>query len=77
MNALQHELAEAVRRVLREELPAILAAQKDPPSPLMDVAEAAKAFDVTERTVRRWIAEGKVDSRRIGGKLFIPRETGR
>jgi excisionase family DNA binding protein len=77
ISALQAEIAEAVRLVVREELRAALEAQKAPPSPYMDVAEAAQAFNVTERTVRRWIAEGKVESRRVGGKLLIPRETGR
>lgn len=77
MNALYREIADALRPVIREELRAELERQKEPPSPYMSVAEAAKVFGVTSRTIRRWVADGSIESTRRGGKLLIPREAGR
>ena len=74
MNALQQEIAAAVRAVIREELRAALAEEREPPPPYLTVGEAAKAMKVHPRTVRRWVDEGSIESRRIGSKLMIPRE---
>ena len=74
MNALQAEIAEAVRLVVREEIARALAAQKEPPSPYLTVNEAAKAMKVTPRTVRRWIDDGSIASERRGSRILIPRE---
>lgn len=76
LSALQRELAEAVRAVIREELRA-LRDEGPPPSPFMTVAEAAEVYRCTERTIRRKAAEGKIESVRRGGRLLIPREPGR
>lgn len=74
MNALQAEIAEAVRLVIREEIERALAAQREPEPPFLTVNEAAKAFRVTPRTVRKWIEDGSIASERRGGRVLIPRE---
>ncbi|MCC6617468.1 MAG: helix-turn-helix domain-containing protein [Chloroflexi bacterium] len=38
----------------------------------MTVAEVAAACGVTERTVRRWLSEGRLPALRIGGRVRIP-----
>ena len=74
MSALQREIAEAVRAVIREELPAILAEHKDQRPEYLTTNEAAEMLRVTPRTVRRWVEEGSIASVRRAGKLYIPRE---
>jgi excisionase family DNA binding protein len=38
-------------------------------------SEVARYFDVTRKTVYKWIQEGKLASVKIGGVLRIPRES--
>lgn len=38
----------------------------------MTVAEVAAACGVTERTVRRWLSEGRLAGLRVGGRVRIP-----
>ena len=38
--------------------------------PFLTIAEVAAAFAVTERTVRNWIAEGKITAYRLAGRLI-------
>lgn len=74
MTALQREIAEAVRVVIREEVRAALEAHREPPAPYLTVAEAAQELRVQPRTIRRRIADGSLASVRRAGKLYIPRE---
>lgn len=38
----------------------------------MTVAQVAEACGVTERTVRRWLREGRLQALRVGGRIRIP-----
>jgi excisionase family DNA binding protein len=38
----------------------------------MTVAEVATACGVTERTVRRWLRDGRLPALRVGGRIRIP-----
>jgi excisionase family DNA binding protein len=38
----------------------------------MTVAEVAIACGVTERTVRRWLRDGRLPALRVGGRIRIP-----
>jgi excisionase family DNA binding protein len=38
----------------------------------MTVGEVAAALGVTERTVRRWLREGRLDAYRVGGRVRVP-----
>ncbi len=38
----------------------------------MTVAEVARVCGVTERTVRRWLREGRLPALRVGGRVRIP-----
>jgi excisionase family DNA binding protein len=38
----------------------------------MDVAGAARALGVTERTIRRWLKDGRLAGVRVGGRIRIP-----
>jgi excisionase family DNA binding protein len=37
----------------------------------LTIQDAMKHFNVSERTIRRWIKQGKVDAEKIGGRYFI------
>jgi excisionase family DNA binding protein len=43
-------------------------------NPYLTIEETAATLRVSERTVRRWIARGIVEARRIGGTVRVPRE---
>ena len=45
-----------------------------PDRDLLTVAEAARRLDRSERTVRRWIADGRLLSVRVGPATYIPAE---
>ena len=36
-------------------------------------SEVARYYDVTRKTVYRWIREGKIEAIKVGGVLRIPR----
>lgn len=36
----------------------------------LTIQEVATLYAVSERTVRNWIAEGRLEARRIGGRLI-------
>ena len=36
----------------------------------LTIQEVAALYAVSERTVRNWVAEGKLDARRIGGRII-------
>jgi len=38
----------------------------------MDVTDTARALGVSERTVRRWLAEGRLSGYRVGRRIRIP-----
>jgi excisionase family DNA binding protein len=38
----------------------------------LDVAEAARALGVTERTIRRWLKDGRLAGLKVGGRIRIP-----
>ncbi len=38
----------------------------------LDVAEAARALGVTERTIRRWLKDGRLAGFKVGGRVRIP-----
>jgi excisionase family DNA binding protein len=38
----------------------------------MTIAETARALGVSERTVRRWIAGGRLGAYRVGGRVRVP-----
>jgi len=38
----------------------------------MDVADAARSLGVSERTVRRWLREGRLAGYRVGRRIRIP-----
>ncbi|MFY2790522.1 excisionase family DNA-binding protein [Rhodococcus sp. MALMAid1271] len=37
---------------------------------LARISAAAEQLDVSERTIQRWIAEGRITGYRVGGKLL-------
>lgn len=37
---------------------------------LITIKDAAERFAVTPKTVRRWIADGKIEAHRCGGRLI-------
>lgn len=37
----------------------------------LTISQAAKHFSVTERTIRRWIQSGDIESTRIGRRTFV------
>ncbi len=37
----------------------------------LTIQDAMKHFNVSERTIRRWIKRGKVDAEKIGGRYLI------
>ena len=39
------------------------------------IDEVAKHFDVKERTIRNWIEQDKIEAKKIGGTIRIPRES--
>jgi excisionase family DNA binding protein len=43
----------------------------DAPKPLLTVKQAATVYQVTERTIRTWVAKGAVPSVRVGGSRRI------
>jgi excisionase family DNA binding protein len=36
----------------------------------LTIQEVAELYAVSERTVRNWISEGKLEARRIGGRII-------
>ena len=71
---------EAVRDVVREELPGVLAAlmataapEPESESRYLTPQEAASRCGVSEKTVRGWVQEGKLPARRAGRLLRIDR----
>jgi excisionase family DNA binding protein len=38
----------------------------------MTISDTARVLGVSERTVRRWIASGRLDVYRIGGRIRVP-----
>jgi excisionase family DNA binding protein len=59
-------------RHLRAALAALVAAGIGTPArPWVDVPEAARTLGVSERTVRRQVARGRLDHRREGRRLLI------
>jgi excisionase family DNA binding protein len=36
----------------------------------LTIQEVAQLYAVTEKTVRNWISEGKLEARRIGGRII-------
>jgi excisionase family DNA binding protein len=45
------------------------------PVEYLTIEEAANTLRVSERTVRRWIARGALEARRVAGTVRVPRET--
>jgi len=37
------------------------------------IKTVAKLYDISEKTIRRWIKSGKLKANRIGGSIRIPR----
>lgn len=37
---------------------------------LISINEAANRFAVTPRTIRQWIADGKIEAYRLGGRVI-------
>jgi len=35
------------------------------------VSEAAKKFNKADKTIRRWIKEGRLDAKKVGGSFLI------
>ncbi len=53
----------------------LLVLQRIPHKPLFTVAETADIFEVSVRTIYRWIEEGKLQAFFLGEKIIkIPRE---
>ena len=77
MNALQQELAAVIAPLVEkiERLEAKIDAQTDPEPPWVTPREAAELARCSVDTIRRWVQEGKVESKRgPGNKLLIKRE---
>jgi len=45
--------------------------------PDMTIVETARALGVSERTVRRWIAGGRLGAYRVGGRVRVPERASR
>lgn len=52
--------------------PAATNTQAAPVKRFASLSEAAERYDVSERTIRRLIADGKLKALRIGGSIRIP-----
>jgi excisionase family DNA binding protein len=54
----------------------LMTSSRESPSapPLLSPSEAARELDVSESTIRRWLAEGRVPGIRVGGRLRLERE---
>lgn len=61
---------DAARRVLasRADRPAVRSGGLAPPLPTLPTREAAARAGVSVKTVRRWVRDGKVDARHVGGR---------
>ena len=46
-----------------------------PNKPLLRIDEVAGYFDVSERTVRRWIEKNRVRSIRVGGTIRVYKDS--
>jgi excisionase family DNA binding protein len=47
--------------------------ESDSAPPVLTPAQAARELGVSESTVRRWLAEGRLNGFRIGGRLRLER----
>jgi excisionase family DNA binding protein len=76
MSALQDELREAVRQVLREELPRVLAELRGtngtaPAAELLDVAGAARRLGLVTSSIYKMAARCELPSVKIGRRLLF------
>jgi excisionase family DNA binding protein len=69
--SLEETIAEVVRRVVREELAAANVGQGPD---VLSTEEAAERAGVTAKTVRAWIAEGRLPAGKRGQRRTIQRE---
>ena len=46
-----------------------------PNKPTFRIDEVKKIFQVTDKTVRNWIAEGRLEAYKVGGCVRIKRES--
>ena len=72
MSDLDDRLREMIREVVRDEVrTAIAKAVK--PDELLRTAAAAKLADVTPKTIRRWVDDGRLTRHHAGRELRISR----
>jgi len=69
---LDEQIRALVVEVVRSELPRILDERAATPERL-STSEAARSANVHPKTVRRWIAEGKLPSERAGREIRVRR----
>ena len=77
LSRLLHAAADRPDPELRRALVALVNSGTGPapsPRPWLSVAEAADLLDVSERTVRREVARGRLPHRRLGRRLLIAAE---
>jgi excisionase family DNA binding protein len=67
---LDAALREMIEKIVDERLARVLA-ERDRPAEYVGVAEAARRSSTCTKTVRRWIAAGKLTPRRAGRKLLV------
>ena len=65
-------VAEAIERLVDERIEAVLASRdNDGDSPWMTLAQAAERLHVSERTVTRMVARGRITTARIGRRVLV------
>jgi excisionase family DNA binding protein len=67
-NLNEEQLGNLFRKIVREELKDL---QQPIESKLLSIKELSKYAGVSELTIRNWIKEGKVEAKRIGGRILI------
>ena len=69
MSTLEGELRELIRTVVRDEVKRAIT-EATQPDEYLTIREAAAAAKVTDRTIRSWIRDGKLDAHRAGSRAI-------
>jgi excisionase family DNA binding protein len=70
----QEERARALEAVLAAAMSAEAGRSSESLSPYLTTGQAARALGVSLQTIKNWVAAGRLDGVRLGGRVLIPRE---